>query len=326
MFSHSVFSFCKLCILTGNLITSAQTASALTCEFLFKPSCNTFADLGLCLAYYANSSRSLQAAAAPSSTNGMGSFILHGLEDEASSSSQIQIPSQTSSITSSGTQLSSKSATVPTNGSIIGYSTARSTSKVTMSGDVFTKAPNLRDSPEAVAKARQCWSEILTWSSSSYLWYQASVANRVWPLVTSPEIDQGRTFWTSTYYPASPSVYTLCDGSPRANVRPWTTTSTYNTTYSTYTWTSLATPTFRPQPCTPSPQDCHIWYNNSGIAEVNEDSILKLCGNPVHGRDGQCVFGIDGAVELIYFPVKTANGSLCTGNASTIFQGELLDL
>lgn len=270
---------------------------------------------------YTNSSH--LAPSPTSSSDALGGFIIQGLGGEAFTTSASHAVPQTSHSTSTESYRSD-ATTFPSNGTTIKYSVALTTSKVTMSADVFTKGTNPRDSPEAVAKARKCWSEILTWSSSSYSWYQTSVANRQWPLLTSATIDQGRTRWTSTYYPTSPSVYTLCDGSPRANVRPWTTTSTFNTTYSTHTWTTLATPTFRPQPCTPSPQDCHIWYNGSSIAEVNEDSILKLCGNPPHGIDGQCVFGIEGAVELIYFPVKTANGSLCTGNASTISQGESL--
>lgn len=104
------------------------------------------------------------------------------------------------------------------------------------------------------------------------------------------------------------------------NARPSTTTSYFNTTSGTYTRTYLATPTFRPSPCDPSPQECHILFNKSSIAQYNEDSLFDVCGNPAHGTDQPCVFGIDGAVELIYFPVKAANpnASLCSGNASIV--------
>lgn len=326
MSSPSLFFFCKLYILTGSL---AINASALTCKNrgINKVTGINLLTFKFCPAYINYSRLASDFTLSPTtSADLLGSLILHGLEDVASSSTDTTTSPQASFTSSSGSQIESNMSSFFANGSIIGYSTASAAPKVTMSGDVFTVTPNVRYSPEAIATARQCWSEVLTWSSSSYSWYQASVANRVWPLVTSASIDQAQTFWTSTYYPASPSVYTLCDGSPRANVRPRTTTSTFNTTYSTHTWTSLATPTFHPQPCTPSGEDCHIWYNASGIREVNEDSILKLCGNPAGGPDGQCVFGIEGAVELIYFPVKTANGSICAGNVSTISQGKPLSI
>ncbi|SMY29450.1 unnamed protein product [Zymoseptoria tritici ST99CH_1A5] len=128
------------------------------------------------------------------------------------------------------------------------------------------------------------------------------------------------TSWTSTFYPSDVSVYTLCDGSPRADIRPWTTSSTYNVTGTPYSYSSLSTPTYTvAQPCITSEQDCHIWYADSSIPDVNERALENQCGNPAHGPDGDCVFGVEGGVQLIYFPVSTVGGDLCTGNGTTIY-------
>lgn len=192
-------------------------------------------------------------------------------------------------------------------------------SAVSFHKDVFSASIDW-PRPEAVPHATQCWSEIASWSTSSIAWYNKHIADRSWPVTSSTSIVQLQTSKVQTFYPTNTSTYRLCDGSARVNARPSTTTSRFNSTSGTYTKTFLATPTFRPRPCDPRPQDCHMWYNQSSIPQFNEDELLDICGNPSHGADQPCVFGIDGAVELIYFPVKVANAnaSLCSGNASTI--------
>ncbi|SMR64102.1 unnamed protein product [Zymoseptoria tritici ST99CH_3D1] len=191
---------------------------------------------------------------------------------------------------------------------------------VVMSTDVFTKTVNLHGDPEAVSQAHQCWSDLLTWSSQSYSWYSSNVYNRTFSFTTTTMTPLISTSWTSTFYPSDVSMYTLCDGSPRADIRPWTTSSTYNVTGTPYSYSSLSTPTYTvAQPCIPSEQDCHIWYADSSIPDVNERALENQCGNPAHGPDGDCVFGVEGGVQLIYFPVSTVGGDLCTGNGTTIY-------
>lgn len=178
---------------------------------------------------------------------------------------------------------------------------------------------NSTDDRDALSRAAQCWSEIMTWTTQSREWYNKKIAGHTWPITYSVTTDIQTTVYTDTYYPSRVSTYKLCDGSPRANVRPWTSTTLTTTASDEYTFTSPATPTFTPQPCTPSKEQCHLWYNQSNVEQVNQQQFDNLCGNPAHGRT-PCIFGISGAVELIYFPVEiaTGNGSLCAKTHSTI--------
>ncbi|EME84255.1 uncharacterized protein MYCFIDRAFT_207217 [Pseudocercospora fijiensis CIRAD86] len=194
------------------------------------------------------------------------------------------------------------------------YSTASAAHFHGMSPGVFPPGINV---PQSVQKAQQCWSQIMTWTSSSLEWYSATVANRAWPLVTTTTLATANSTVTTTIYPTNVSTYTLCDGSARVDLDPVTSTITSFTTMGVFTHTSLATPTFEPQPCEPSQRDCYIWYHNSNASTINEDALLNLCGNPVHGNE-PCVFAIKDAVELLYFPVTTVDGDLCAGNGSTI--------
>ena len=178
---------------------------------------------------------------------------------------------------------------------------------------------NATDDRDALSRAAQCWSEIMTWTTQSREWYNDKIAGHTWPITYSVTTDIQTTIYTDTYYPSQVSTYKLCDGSPRANVRPRTSTTLTTTASDEYTFTSPATPTFTPQPCTPSKEQCHLWYNQSNVEQVNQQQFDNLCGNPAHGRT-PCIFGISGAVELIYFPVEvaTGNGSLCAKTHSAI--------
>ncbi|KXL49682.1 hypothetical protein M433DRAFT_20741 [Acidomyces richmondensis BFW] len=169
-----------------------------------------------------------------------------------------------------------------------------------------------------MSQALKCWSEIMTWKNQSASWYNANIAGRSWPMTTWTTLQQAPIFWTSTYYPANVSTYKLCDGSPRVNIRPKTVSGVSNTTYyPAATFSSLVTPTFQPQPCKPSPEDCQLWYEDSNIPLRNNYELLTLCGYPAH-LNQSCIFGVSGAVQLYYFPVTTINGSLCSKVHPTI--------
>ncbi|UJO24563.1 uncharacterized protein CLAFUR5_13860 [Fulvia fulva] len=247
----------------------------------------------------------------------LGSYILQGLDNGHTTA---DARTTTTALGAQHANQTSQTSNLGTVTSKASYSRASFTSPTPMRSDVWNVTSSFNAKPEAVSKARKCWSDIMTWSSSSAAWWNEHVANRTWPMTSTEEPDKYLTSWTKTIYPPDVSTYKLCDGTPRVNARPTTLSSYYNTTTTTYTRTFAAVPTFRPQPCDPSPQDCHIWYADSSIKQLNENALLKQCGNPAHGTNGPCVFGIKGAVELIYFPVETlgSNGSLCTGNGSTL--------
>ncbi|EGP82929.1 uncharacterized protein MYCGRDRAFT_97069 [Zymoseptoria tritici IPO323] len=250
---------------------------------------------------------------------GVGSYILQALAESTDTGLTTSTPSTPDPSTVTATD-ATDTATLAMSASDEPVSVAPLGDPVVMSTDVFTKTVNLHGHPEAVSQAHQCWSDLLTWSSQSYSWYSSNVYNRTFSFTTTTMTPLISTSWTSTFYPSDVSVYTLCDGSPRADIRPWTTSSTYNVTGTPYSYSSLSTPTYTvAQPCIPSEQDCHIWYADSSIPDVNERALENQCGNPAHGPDGDCVFGVEGGVQLIYFPVSTVGGDLCTGNGTTIY-------
>ncbi|KXT06844.1 hypothetical protein AC578_7185 [Pseudocercospora eumusae] len=264
-----------------------------------------FAHTALASSYYSNSTNTVISSVYESSThhsNAIGDYILQGLGSQRSTSTAPSSPA------------ASKSAQPNFNAS---YSTAPSRTFEPMSSDVFSALLSSTDLPQSVRDAQQCWSQIMTWTTSYYSWYSATVANRAWPVTYTTTTQVASSNDTVTIYPTNASAYTLCDGSARVDVDPITTTTPWLTTYGTYTHTGLALPSFAPQPCDPSQLDCYVWYHNSSAYELNEDAFLNQCGLPVHGRQ-PCAFALMDAVELIYFPVQTVDGNLCAGNGSTI--------
>lgn len=196
------------------------------------------------------------------------------------------------------------------------YSLAPTTSSVRLQHETFTITANISGAAQAQSKALQCWSDIMTWRSESASWYDATIANRTWPITTSTSVDTEIQSYTTLSYPSNTSVYTLCDGFPRVDAGP-STAHLVTTELATITVRVLATPTFRPKPCTPSPEDCQLWYEDSNIPMLDVEELERECGVPAHGN-GPCIFAVSGAVQLYYFPVPTANGSLCASNRSTV--------
>jgi hypothetical protein len=124
-----------------------------------------------------------------------------------------------------------------------------------------------------------------------------------------------------TSYPSSVSAYTLCDGSPRVDVKPVTKTTV--STLSTYTessarianWSSVWPEWQEPQPCDATPDMCRLWYYHSNIQEVAEDELLQQCGRPTQYNESCVIKG--GPIELIYWPVPP-KADLCENNATRL--------
>lgn len=170
-------------------------------------------------------------------------------------------------------------------------------------------------------KAAKCWSDIVTWRSSSVSWWNANYGDRSisGPVMATTSYSTFNTTTTTTIYPSSVSAYTLCDGSPRVDASPVTKTLTTNVT-SPRTFSQIANVTALPDwsvppPCEPDPDTCRLWYYHSNILEINEDELLSRCGRPTNTNESCVIQG--GPIELIYWPVPPKE-DLCEDNATSI--------
>ena len=207
--------------------------------------------------------------------------------------------------------IASVSASMPPDSARKSKTFVTALSTETLFSVTFTPAPNAT----GIAQAQKCWDDIMTWRNQSASWYNAHVANRTWSI--GPAVMSDTVSWSSstTIYPQNVSVYTLCDGTPRANVRPITKHFSGNsTTY--FTITSTLTPQYRSQPCTPDPEICRMWYYDSNIKLKDDQELVRQCGNPAH-QGAPCLIG-GGPVQLVYFPVTTVGGHLCGNNGTTL--------
>lgn len=137
----------------------------------------------------------------------------------------------------------------------------------TPSPDSFTNNKNVVWSSTAAnvasdeyISAQQCWTSLGSWRQDYADWYNSCVATRAWPVPSMPTTSWYLSSYNTTIYPSSVSTYTLCDHSPRADIRPTTTAATSSSLLS-YTLTSIHTPAYPvPVPCKPDPVMCRLWF------------------------------------------------------------------
>lgn len=164
--------------------------------------------------------------------------------------------------------------------------------------DGFSWSANSQETD--LPQAQRCWSSLVTWQAKSIEWYNANIANKVWPMTVTTSIDVEPTRSSTTIYPSSVSTYTLCGSSPRANVAPVTHHSSWITTVTeTYTWPAIPEYSVS-QPCEANEHYCRLWYYDSNIRNRSQ-AIYGLCGLPAHLGE-PCLIG-GGPVRLIYWPV-----------------------
>lgn len=252
---------------------------------------------------------------AKSTLSGVGDYILQGLDREPTSSTSSQ-PSSTSDYFRTYEQFGSTAQHGSASRANQSYWQASST-KITSYGQsiAVTAQPNLTSQANALDAAVRCYSSISTWRRESEAFWNSKVANHSWPISSFWSSATGTWSKTTTIYPANVSTYTLCDGTPRVNARPRT--SYLNETSTLWaTFTKTLTPTFKSQPCSVSPSDCRMLFYDTNAYEQASDELIRQCGNPAHlYEDPSCLLG-GGPVELVYFPVKRDNGSLCTNSSS----------
>ncbi|KAK4993385.1 hypothetical protein LTR66_006020 [Elasticomyces elasticus] len=133
------------------------------------------------------------------------------------------------------------------------------------------------------------------------------------------------------------SLYTLCDGVPRADVSPITQTI-YSAQYyvETVTTTAVSSNPTQPAPaCTINDADCAALHSSYQSARENylitasgnaPEPVSPACGSKtcypgekiaLYGSPHYSCSVLAGPVRLIYFPVTTVGGNLCAGNGST---------
>lgn len=228
---------------------------------------------------------------------------------------------QQSSRTSSSSSTSSATLSTAANASSFAtnatFFSASATPSYPVNKDVFTATPKISAPVQAMSQAMQCWSDIATWRHQSASFWNANIAQRTWPISSSWSSSTLNWTRTKTIYPSHVSTYSLCDGTPRVNARPITTTITGTSTL----WGSMTatlTPTFVPQPCTLKRSDCRILYDYTNIVEIDDLELLRQCGSPGHALNGaQCLLA-GGPVEIIYSPVARDDTELCRSNNSTV--------
>lgn len=266
-------------------------------------------------------SKDLSSRLSTTTQDPLNAFILQGLGTHTSEPVESLGSAQPGNTTSAAKPISSTSSS--SRAANASYYSASTTSNYPLYNNVFTATPRVSTAAQAMSQAMQCWSEIATWRNSSALFWNAKIADRTWAITSSWSSLSMNWTRTSTIYPSSVSTYTLCDGTPRADVRPRTTTISGTSTLSA-SITATLTPTFAAQPCSLEPRDCRILYQDTNIEAIDDRELLRQCGNPAHVvGDAECLVG-GGPVEIIYFPVTRNDTKLCQSSNSTVSAGPLI--
>lgn len=193
------------------------------------------------------------------STNGVGDYIARGLSLSTATGTVITTAKGVGVIYRN----TSTSASV-TDATTSNYS--QDTTAITESDATLTWASQLTgtvlagpnpDVTSTDAVAIQCYDAVATGLSESSLFFAKSNFGKSWSFSTSwTTEDVYHLTSTTEIYPVNPSTYKLCDGSPRVNQRPITSTYTSTPLTSYAVNITVATPTFRSMPCVPKPSDC----------------------------------------------------------------------
>lgn len=257
-----------------------------------------------------NSSQATSSATSTTSPN-IGNYVMQGIAG-ATTQGPISLPPP------SGT---SEDAT-PTTRIVDTYYTGQQLSNSVW--HLFTSKTERPVTPVSWAspmpEVEKCWSDIVTWRKSSISWWNKYIASTKF---SNTVLSTETTIWAvtetaieTTIYPTSVSAYTLCDGSPRVDIRPQTTTITSNVSLSRTTVVPREFAFPQTQPCIPDSRTCRLWYYESNINVTNEDELLQQCGRPTGLYEPCLVAG--GPVQLIYWPEGNGESNICPNNASMV--------
>ncbi|PSK55183.1 hypothetical protein B9Z65_2572 [Elsinoe australis] len=182
--------------------------------------------------------------------------------------------------------------------------------KAPAKGSCDGKPPVAQFNESVVSSAWACYSQRSSYIDklgSAYKQGQVSTS-------TSVLTSSATSYVTKTIYPSSVSIYTLQDGSPRADVRPVTETKT-RTSIQTYSQQVLHGIGLDERKCNPGPAGCRFLYYNTTLGS-DDQALLATCGSPPHLCEPCMIQG--GPVQLLYFPTteNSTIGLAATATAS----------
>lgn len=173
--------------------------------------------------------------------------------------------------------------------------------------------PLMSVNPLIRSSALSCYSAISSYRVDNEASTSSALAAGNWYNSTFTETVVYNSTYTFTSYPSIVSTYSLCDGSARADVRPWTTTVSNSSTAYTIASSTVLNPPIPSAPCSLSPTDCRYLYYNTSIS-IEDDTLNAECGFPAH-LFMPCLIG-GGPVQLVYFPEPTVEDWFCKGNST----------
>jgi hypothetical protein len=172
--------------------------------------------------------------------------------------------------------------------------------------------------PDSLSYAA-CYSDYILWTISSELALFEYLTDTSSLVYFTESLTYSSAF--PTYPTSGLSPYTLCDGTPRVDQRPITTTTLWSFTL---TIPGPDPHLFSPPPppnCTIDPYGC-LWLirntniNNETMGWLFEMEICDWYLDSLPADDTCVIQG--GPISMLYWPVTTVDGDLCKGNGSTV--------
>lgn len=177
-----------------------------------------------------------------------------------------------------------------------------------------------------IEHARSCWTAYTDWRTASSDWaasiLRANVSYRTTEYFSNKTfyIPASTTVWPTT----SVSTYTLCDGTPRAEISPYTSHYISLHLNERPIIQTIGPPGHEaPEPsCTFNVDDCAVYFFQSNLGYYQEDTnitkfLLGQCGFPVDWP-GHCLIQ-GGPAQLIYFPLPLTIDSVCGRRGTEVF-------
>lgn len=268
----------------------------------------------------ASASKNLHSSSSDTDSTAIGEYIMHGLDGTSESRSATTSSSTPPSYSHLATVIVTTGLKVVTQNTTIHTTSSNSSAPVPSSTAVESSSNTTRFSLNTIQASSavqvsiaplanytivgntevqylSCMTSLVSYMSASYAWAEGQISKGSYTLTTSTSWASGTNF--TTIYPSSASTYKLCDGSPRADVKPMTTSSVWSSSFLISTTQALPA-TFLPAPCTLGAAGCAWLYTNTTIWNNTMewgDYLDPVCGlQPDEGT--ACVF-MGGPIRML---------------------------
>ncbi|KAK3111319.1 hypothetical protein LTR53_013560 [Teratosphaeriaceae sp. CCFEE 6253] len=168
-----------------------------------------------------------------------------------------------------------------------------------------------------------CFTEWVSWKSTSVISEALFTYTNTTPGTYHTATLSLDFVWTDVSWPTtSVPTYTLCDGTPRADVKAVTSTIT-----SSLVWRYRQLDLYHSPPptCTMDPYACVWLIEHTSLSNDSIDNLINwiwlasLCSDwNLQPADGSTCVVRGGPIQMLYWPVTTIDGNLCQHNGSTI--------